>query len=79
MHEIDARTELETLAAQLRDALGSRAPIEQAKGILMATRGCTADEAFALLRDTSNQRNVKLRDLARQIVERAAGTRDRRN
>jgi hypothetical protein len=35
------------LSNQLEIALTSRAAIEQAKGILMATRGCTADEAFA--------------------------------
>jgi GAF domain-containing protein len=54
---------------QLRTAMASRASIEQAKGIIMATRRCTADEAFDLLRDTSSRANRKLRDIAQALVE----------
>ena len=35
------------LARHLRTAMESRAVIEQAKGIIMSGRHCTADEAFA--------------------------------
>src|SRR4051812_23581748 len=42
----DATRELETLTA----AIASRSIIEQAKGIIMASSGCTPDEAFDLLR-----------------------------
>lgn len=55
-------------AAQLRAAMESRAGIEQAKGILMARHRCSADEAFDLLRRTSQERNVKLREIATTIV-----------
>jgi len=67
----DLRTfeELRTLAGQLETALTSRAVIDQAKGIVMARRGCTADEAFAHLAALSQQRNVKVRDLARALVQ----------
>lgn len=52
----------------LRVALESRDVIGQAKGILMTTRGIEADAAFALLRSTSNQGNMKLRDVADHVV-----------
>ena len=58
-------------AAGLRAAMDSRAVIEQAKGVLMARDRCTADEAFAVLTRISQHRNVKLRELARTIVDAA--------
>jgi hypothetical protein len=42
LHEVEAKADLEGLARHLRAAMETRAPIEQAKGILMATSGCTA-------------------------------------
>jgi len=54
----------------LQLALESRSEIEQAKGILMALHHCTADEAFDMLRTTSQAQNRKLRDIAREIVGR---------
>jgi len=48
-----------------------RGPIEQAKGILIAVLGIDADEAFARLRQTSNNHNVPLRQLARLVVDEA--------
>ena len=48
--------------------MASRAVIEQAKGILMAQRDCSADEAFDMLRRASQRENVKLRDVAQRIV-----------
>ncbi len=56
------------LSAQLGEALKSRAVIDQAKGILMATEGLTADEAFDKIKNLSQATNIKVRDLARQIV-----------
>jgi GAF domain-containing protein len=63
-----------TLAAQLTEAMASRAVIEQAKGVIMATAGCAEHEAFQLLRAQSQRENVKLRDVAMEIV----GRQDRR-
>lgn len=54
--------------AQLEQALTSRAEIDQAKGALMAVHGCTADEAFQRLVDQSQRRNVKLYDIARELL-----------
>lgn len=54
--------------AQLRAALVHRAVIDQAKGVLMAVRRCSAEEAFALLVEKSQQENVKLRVLAERFI-----------
>lgn len=59
------------LVGHLEAALSSRAVIDQAKGILMAQQCCSAQQAFDLLRMASQHRNVKLRDVAQQIVARA--------
>jgi anti-anti-sigma factor len=53
---------------QLRRAVDSRDIIGQAKGILMNRQGITADEAFDLLRRTSQQLNIKVVDLARTLA-----------
>ena len=57
------------LVCQLATALETRPVIDQAKGILMRDRACTAEEAFALLEAASKRSNVKVRDLARKMVE----------
>ncbi|MGC7096685.1 ANTAR domain-containing protein [Amycolatopsis lurida] len=54
--------------AQLRRAMESRAVIEQAKGILMAARGLTADQAFQELVSQSQRENVKLHTIADKFV-----------
>jgi GAF domain-containing protein len=59
------------MTQQLQEALTSRAVIDQAKGILMAQRGVGAEEAFNMLRTTSQCENRKLRELAEELVERA--------
>ena len=53
---------------QMEEALQSRDLIGQAKGILMAREGITADQAFDMLRRASQRLNVKLRDVAGSIV-----------
>ena len=54
---------------QLQEALQSRDVIGQAKGIIQARERLGPDEAFARLRDISQHRNIKLRDLAKAVVE----------
>ena len=58
---------------QLRSSIVSRAVIDQALGVIMATERCPQDKAFALLRSVSQNSNVKLRDLAATIVTRVSG------
>lgn len=52
----------------IRAAAAHRGTIEQAKGILSVTHGLTIGEAFQLLRATSNEHNVAVRDLAARLV-----------
>ncbi len=60
-------------ATQLEGALQSRSVIDQAIGILMAQQKCDADSAFALLRMHSQNNNLRLRDVARELIERHTG------
>jgi GAF domain-containing protein len=57
--------------AQMRQAMASRAQIEQAKGIIMSRERCSAEEAFALLTDMSSRSNRKLRDIAALVISDA--------
>jgi anti-anti-sigma factor len=57
---------------QLTAALTSRATIDQAKGVIMADKGCGPEEAFAILRQISSVTNRKVRDVAREVVDRAS-------
>ena len=59
------------LSEQLNEAMRTRSTIEQAKGVLMAQSGIGADAAFEVLRKASQRENVKLREIAERIVERA--------
>jgi GAF domain-containing protein len=56
------------LNEQLREALATRDDIGQAKGMLMVREGCTAAEAFDILRRASQHSNRKLRDVAADFV-----------
>jgi GAF domain-containing protein len=60
-----------TLSANLQVAMQSRAVIEQAKGVLVASLHCTPEEAFVHLAKQSQHANRKLREIAAEIVERA--------
>jgi hypothetical protein len=56
-------------ALSLRAGLESNREIGKAMGLLMASHGISDDEAFAMLRSTSQDRNVKLVEVARQVLE----------
>jgi GAF domain-containing protein len=60
----DART----LSEHLQESIESRAIIEQAKGIIMGSMRCTADEAFGHLVRQSQHTNRKVREVAQGIV-----------
>lgn len=61
--------EARTDAAQLQEALAGRSVIDQAKGIIMKTSGCSPEAAFEELRRISQHHQVKVADLARLLVE----------
>ncbi len=61
------------LEEQLRNAIASRGIIDQALGIIMGQRRCNATDAFAVLRQASQGRNVKLVDVARELITTVTG------
>lgn len=62
------RITLEGLGRHLERALLSRDVIGQAKGILMERLKVTPDDAFEILRSSSQHLNVKLREVARELT-----------
>jgi GAF domain-containing protein len=54
---------------QLETALVSRSDIDMAKGAVIALHGCDPREAFDRLTAESQRRNVKLRDVARELLD----------
>lgn len=78
--ESQRRDEVHTAELQRRDqlhvdemailaaAIQSRDTIGQAKGIIMVTMRCSADHAFQLLKEQSQQENRKIVEIAAEIV-----------
>ncbi|MBM6405841.1 GAF and ANTAR domain-containing protein [Phycicoccus sp. CSK15P-2] len=73
---VSALDGMRRLAGQLEEAMASRAVIEQAKGVVMAMRGVSEHQAFEILRKSSQDRNVKVRVLAGEIVSGVVSDRD---
>lgn len=64
-----AADEARLLNEQLTDALNSRVVIEQAKGILSERASITMDEAFQRLRSHARSHNLRLVEVAQDLVE----------
>ena len=60
--------EAQVLNEQLNRALGTRIVIEQAKGVLAEREGMDVQEAFERLRRHARNHNVRLADLASDVV-----------
>lgn len=60
------------LAGQLQQALSTRGVIDQATGILIAQRGCSADRALHLLAGAAQRNRLTLIDVATDLVERTS-------
>lgn len=56
---------------QARSELEDRRIIDQAKGILMSTKGIPEADAYALLRRTAMNQNRKIVDIAQSLVTAA--------
>jgi PAS domain S-box-containing protein len=61
------------ISAAVSKMAEGRAEIEQAKGLLMAAYGISADRAFDILVWRSQETNIKVRDLARRFVAEMTG------
>lgn len=56
-------------ASQLKDSVAARAIVDQAKGIMMHALGCDAETALGYLRAQSQQRHIKVTELAARVIE----------
>lgn len=61
------------ISEQMQRALLSRAVIDQAMGVVMATRRCSAAEAFAALRELSQRSNRRMADVAATLITTTTG------
>jgi GAF domain-containing protein len=58
------------LADQLQQALSTRGVIDQATGILMAKRGCSAERAFHLMATAAQRNHLTLAEVATDLIQR---------
>jgi GAF domain-containing protein len=65
----EAFVDKDVLSEQLKTALESREMIGKAIGILMAREGISDADAFNMLRTASQNSNIKLRDIASEILQ----------
>jgi GAF domain-containing protein len=74
-----ATLEAQVINEQLNHALTSRIVIEQAKGIIAEREGLTMEQAFSTLRNHARNHNLRLVDVARDVIDGtlAAATLDR--
>lgn len=66
--------EFKLLRTELNEAnekLNERKVVERAKGLLMKQRGLDEEEAYNMLRSMAMQRNIKIADLANQLMNAA--------
>jgi PAS domain S-box-containing protein len=71
---IDVTESLQSeITSVLSDVAAARAQIEQAKGVLMAAYGISAERAFDILVWRSQETNVKVRDLAAHFLAAITG------
>ncbi|MFG2577113.1 ANTAR domain-containing protein [Streptomyces sp. NPDC048481] len=66
---------LEQEVDQLRQALASRADIDQALGVVAAVCRLSPENSWEVLRQVSQHTNIKLRDVARHVMRWVASGR----
>jgi len=76
LNELAVRSEVEEVTSAMERALGSRAVIDQAKGIVMADKRCGPEEAFQHLVSLSSLQHRKLREVAAELVRETGGHHD---
>ncbi|MFF4113573.1 ANTAR domain-containing protein [Streptomyces sp. NPDC001714] len=65
--------QLQREIGQLEEAVVSHAVIDQAIGVVVSLGGLPPDQGFGVLRTVSQKTNIKLREVAEQIVAWPAG------
>jgi hypothetical protein len=76
---IGNRITLEDVGHHLQEALFSRDVIGQAKGILMERLKVTPEDAFDILKNSSQRLNLKLREVARELTQTGEVVSEARN
>jgi len=71
MVRFEEHRQLRAELSEARNQLAGRKLVERAKGIVMQSRGLSEDEAYRWLRKQAMARNLKLPDLAQQVVDAA--------
>ena len=61
-------TELMVKTKVIQEELETRKKVEKAKGILMKDQGLSEDEAFSLIRKSSMNKRVSMKDIAEAII-----------
>jgi hypothetical protein len=69
----DEAEELRTEVVQLKRAMLTRPVIDLARGVLMASFGLGAGDAWSVLVDVSQHTNTKLHQLAEELVDSVNG------
>jgi len=63
-----------TQSREIEAAMDGEPVIEQAKGIIIGDRRCTAEEAFVVLTTMAQDTNRTVRGVAQALVDRTAET-----
>ena len=69
IRRVEEQGQLRSTIDNLREALTSRAQIDQAKGVMMALHGYDTDAAFEAISQISQRDNIKVREVARLLLE----------
>lgn len=72
MRNVQLHREMTGLTVQLSQALQSRVPIEQAKGILAERKGVSVNQAFGVLRAHARRNRISLRNAADAVLAGAS-------
>jgi hypothetical protein len=68
MGNADAYDGVQRTVLRLRDSVESSALLDQARGVLMHARGCTAEEAWQQMRAMSAARHVTMTEVAQEVI-----------
>jgi response regulator NasT len=63
---------LQSQIVSLQTDLANRKIIDKAKGLVMAQRQCSEDEAYKLLRTSAMNQNIRLAELSKNLISTAA-------
>ena len=72
MRRFNAFAKMQAELTEARTALADRKLIDKAKSILMATRGLSEPDAYAMLRTTAMNQGKRMADVAEALITASA-------